>query len=118
MPDLYFSHCVTLITQTIEITDSEFPINPPPERGPWCHSHTTMISLASTHFCSLVLRVITILLKTPHAACVTEHVLSHLTSARAYLHPYVRVLDKLVHVDALRVEDSLLLAVLGCGFAE
>lgn len=55
---------------------------------------------------------------TTQAACVTEHVFSHLTSAPAYFHPYVRVLHKLVHVDALRVEDGLLLAALGGSFAE
>lgn len=49
---------------------------------------------------------------------VYKRVLSRLTSVCAHLHPYIRVLDKLVHVDALCVEDSLLLAALGCGFAE
>lgn len=56
--------------------------------------------------------------KNTTSSIVTERVLSRLTSARAHLQPYVRVLDKLMHVDALRVEDSLLLAVPGCGFAE
>lgn len=49
---------------------------------------------------------------TTQAACVTERVFS------SCLFPYVRVLHKLVHVDALRVEDGLLLAALGCRFAE